>query len=67
MTTPTQRIARLLEEGARFKLELPGQTSIDLTPDLIAALEAVQMGSKPRNLLNVNGIRRDLPTRVHFP
>jgi hypothetical protein len=38
MTTPIQRISRLLNEGARFMVQLPGQTSIDLTPDVIAAM-----------------------------
>jgi hypothetical protein len=43
MTTPIQRLTRLLSEGARFKVELPGQLSIDLTPDVIAALDSVQI------------------------
>jgi hypothetical protein len=38
MTTPSQRIAQLLDEGARFMVQLPGQVSIDLTPDVIALL-----------------------------
>ena len=42
MTTPIQRLTRLLNEGARFKVELPGQLPIDLTPDVIAALEEVK-------------------------
>jgi hypothetical protein len=42
MTTPIQRLTRLLDEGARFMVELPGQLSIDLTPDVIAAIESVQ-------------------------
>jgi hypothetical protein len=41
MTTPTQRITRLLDEGARFIVQLPGQTSIDFTPDMIAILDAI--------------------------
>jgi hypothetical protein len=44
MSTPVQRITRLLDEGARFMVELPGQTSIDLTPDMIAAMAEVQIG-----------------------
>ncbi len=39
MTTPIQRLARLLSEGARFKVELPGQLSIDITPDMMATLD----------------------------
>jgi hypothetical protein len=42
MTTPIQRISRLLDEGARFMVELPGSVSIDLTPDVIAAMAEVQ-------------------------
>jgi hypothetical protein len=42
MTTPIQRLTRLLDEGARFMVELPGQTSIDLTPDVIAAMAQAQ-------------------------
>ncbi len=71
MTTPIQRLQRLLSEGARFKVELPGQLSIDLTPDVIAALDTVQKDSnligKRRNLLEANDLGRDIPTRVHFP
>jgi hypothetical protein len=55
MTTPVQRISRLLNEGARFMVQIPGQVSIDLTPDVIAAMAGVQMGSnthvESRNLL----------------
>jgi hypothetical protein len=42
MSTPAQRIARLLDEGARFMVELPGQASIDLTPDVFAAMAEAQ-------------------------
>ena len=41
-TTPNLRLARLLDEGGRFKVELPDQQSIDVTPDVIAALTEVQ-------------------------
>ncbi|MEI7912310.1 MAG: hypothetical protein WCK77_21975 [Verrucomicrobiota bacterium] len=71
MTTPIQRITRLLSEGARFKVELPGQLAIDLTPDVIAALDAVQTGDKGFEPIKesiepatVSGV---LATRVHFP
>ena len=70
MSTPPQRILRLLDEGARFVVELPGQTSIDLTPDVIAAMTQVQTqrdGFEPgRNLLKANARRPDLPTLVEF-
>jgi hypothetical protein len=70
MTTPTQRIFRLLNEGARFMVQIPGQVSIDLTPDVIAAMAEVQTrreGFEPeRNLLNANDLRRDFPTLVEF-
>lgn len=42
MSTPIERVTRLLDEGGRFMVELPGQASIDLTPDVIAALAEVQ-------------------------
>lgn len=44
MSTPAQRIIRLLDEGARFMVELPGNVAIDLTPDVIAAMAEVQTG-----------------------
>ena len=42
MTTPTQRISRLLDEEARFVAYLPGNIVIDVTPDVTAALAEVQ-------------------------
>lgn len=41
-TTPNLRLARLLEEGGRFKVDLPDQPSIDVTPDVIATLAQVR-------------------------
>jgi hypothetical protein len=38
-TMPSQRIARMLREGARFTVTHPHQTSIDITPDVIAMLD----------------------------
>ena len=71
MTTPVQRLTRLLDEGARFMIQIPGQVSIDLTPDVIAALAEVQTtkeGFEPsRNLLNPEVAGRDVPTRVQIP
>ena len=32
----------MLREGARFKVELPGQTSIDLTSDVVALLNRIR-------------------------
>ena len=56
MTTPVQRIKRLLDEGAKFMVQIPGHVAIDLTPDVVAMLDGVQKGSdgfEPgRNLLN---------------
>jgi hypothetical protein len=70
MSTPAQRITRLLDEGARFMVELPGQTAIDLTPDVIAAMAEVQTqreGSEPgRNLFEPASVGRDFSTRVQF-
>lgn len=42
MSTPAFRLARLLSEGARFSVDLPGQTGIDVTPDVIATLAQVR-------------------------
>jgi hypothetical protein len=71
MTTPIHRLTRLLDEGARFMVELPGHVVIDLTPDVIAALAEIQTqreGFEPsRNLLNPKVAGRDFSTRVHFP
>ncbi len=51
-------------------VQIPGQVSIDLTPDVIAAMAEVQTrreGFEPeRNLLNANDLRRDFPTLVEF-
>ncbi|WP_295426960.1 hypothetical protein [uncultured Thiodictyon sp.] len=38
-TMPSQRIARMLREGARLMAVQHGQTSIDVTPDIIALLD----------------------------
>jgi hypothetical protein len=71
MTTPVQRIQRLLDEGAIIRVQIPGQVSIDLTPDIIALLSEVQSsdkGFKPeRNLFEPLIAGRDVPTRVQFP
>ena len=52
-------------------VELPGHAAIDLTPDVIAALAEATSRSElleeGRNLLTTNDLRRDGPTRVHFP
>jgi hypothetical protein len=70
MTTPIQRLTRLLSEGARFMVEIPGQTSIDLTPDVIAAMAQVQtqrQGFEPgRNLFEPDASGGDVPTLVQF-
>jgi hypothetical protein len=65
MTTPIQRISRLLNEGARFMVELPGQMSIDLTPDVIAAMAEVQTqreGFEPgKESIEAQRLRRGCP------
>ena len=38
MSTPTQRITRLIDEGAKLMAQIPGQSSIDMTSEVIAAL-----------------------------
>ena len=71
MTTPVQRISRLLDEEARFVAYLPGNIVIDVTPDVTAALAEVQMGSntlkESRNLFKANDLRGEVRTRVQFP
>ena len=58
MTTPVQRISRLLDEEARFVAYLPGNIVIDVTADVATALAKVQTGSNTpedsRNLLKTN-------------
>jgi hypothetical protein len=70
MTTPIQRVTRLLDEGARFIVELPGQMSIDLTPDVIAAMAEVSGKSEQleggRNLLKSEDGGGDVPTLIEF-
>ena len=60
----------MLREGARFKVELPGQTSIDLTSDVVALLDEGSSNTKQlermRNLLKAKDLGRDVPTLVHF-
>jgi hypothetical protein len=59
MTTPAQRLTRLLSEGARFKVELPGQLAIDITPDVLAMLEHLSSNCKSdvvSKLLDCEGI-----------
>jgi hypothetical protein len=71
MSNPASRLARLLSESGRFSVHLPGQTSIDVTPDIMALLGGVQTDLKPsgeaRNLFEPETVGRDLATRVHFP
>jgi len=70
MTTPIQRVTRLLDEGARFIVELPGQMSIDLTPDVIAAMAEASGKSEQleggRNLLKSEDGGGDVPTLIEF-
>jgi hypothetical protein len=70
MTTPIQRLTRLLNEGARFMVEIPGHVAIDLTPDVIAAMAEVQTrreGFEPiKESIEPTSVGRDFPTRVQF-
>jgi hypothetical protein len=71
MTTPIQRLTRLLDEGARFMVQIPGSVAIDLTPDIIAALDGIQTacrGFEPnKESIEPKAAGRDSPTHVHFP
>jgi hypothetical protein len=40
-TTPVHRVTRMLNEGVRLMAVKRGQTSIDVTPDIIALLDGV--------------------------
>jgi hypothetical protein len=70
MTTPTQRLTRLLNEGARFMVVLPGHVAIDLTPDVIAAMAEVQTRregfKEERNLFEADASGGDVATLVEF-
>jgi hypothetical protein len=70
MTTPIQRLTRLLNEGARFMVELPGHVAIDLTPDVIAAMAEVQTrreGFEPiKESIGPETVGRDVRTHVQF-
>lgn len=70
-TTPAQRLHRVLGEGARLMAMCPGQTSIDMTPDIIALLDGVRTGSagfEPiKESIEPKVAGRDVPTRVQFP
>jgi hypothetical protein len=70
MTTPVQRITRLLDEGARFMVKLPGNVAIDLTPDVIAALAGVQTGKEGfepiKESIEPETVGRDVRTHVQF-
>ena len=52
-------------------VELPGQMSIDLTPDVIAALAGVQTGTggfEPiKESIGPETVGRDVRTHVQFP
>lgn len=70
MTTPVQRIKRLLDEGAKFMVQIPGHVAIDLTPDVVAMLDGVQKGSEGfepiKESIEPYPSGRDLRTHVQF-
>jgi hypothetical protein len=73
MSNPTSRLTRLPGEDGRFPLPQPGQTSIDVTPDVVAMLGGFKSQSngvtslgEKRNLLETNDLGWDVPTRVQF-
>jgi hypothetical protein len=70
VTTPTDRLKRILSEGARFTATCPQQTSIDVTPDIMALLggdsnihKTLDSGG---NLLETNDLGWDVATGVQF-
>ncbi len=70
-TTPIHRVTRMLREGARMIAVQQGQTSIDVTPDIIAMLDGVQTGAdgfEPiKESIEPETVGRDVLTGVHFP
>jgi hypothetical protein len=65
-------LQREQENSSQFYLNhRPQQTSIDVTPDIMALLGGVQTDLKPlgeaRNLLEARDLGWDVATRVHFP
>ena len=71
MSTPISRVSRLLNEGARFMVKLPGQEAIDLSPDVIAALNEVQsrlyeFGPRKESI-DSQSVSREVPTGVQIP
>ncbi len=70
ITSPAQRLERMLSEGARLMALCPGQISIDITPDVMALLGEAKADPQPldgaRNLLEARDLGRDVATRVHF-
>ncbi len=71
MSTPAYRLTRLLNEGARFTVTLPGQNGIDVTPDVIATLSGIGIDETgldaAKESIRPDDSRRDVPTGVHFP
>lgn len=70
ITTPADRLRRILSEGARFTAMCPQETSIDITPDIMALLgagssSATQLDERG-NLLEARALGREIATRVHF-
>lgn len=70
-TTPAQRLQRVIGEGARLMALCPGQTSIDVTPDIMALLDGIQNPGRgfehERNLFEPAASCGDSPTRVQIP
>ena len=71
MSTPISRIARLLDEGGRFSVDLPGQIGLDVTSDVIATLAGIGIDQTSlatiKESLSQDEARRDVPTRVQIP
>ncbi len=71
MSSPVQRLARLINEGAKIKAELLDLYQLDVTSDVIAALAEVQtpLGEfeSIKESLSLNDLRRDVPTGVQIP
>ena len=65
-TTPTHRVTRMLSEGVRLIAVQRGQTSIDVTTDIIALLDGVgEANACAHGRLITSPLRVQVPPRNH--
>ena len=70
MSTPTERLTRLINEGAEIKTELLDLYAVDVTSEVVA-LDEVQTPSREfepmKESLSLNDLRPGVPTGVQIP